>query len=700
MSYPPDKLATILQSIQHFVGTRIQLNPVYQEIYQELEKGKHSFNSRKLLVKIFGTFSIPASGLCNFFRVYQALPQFYQVEVSEIPTISQSAQSNSFPLLILKANPAIGQRETRYELFSKGSILVGRDYQRLSQDFRSQNAQVIALSSYSKLSSVHAQIQPTQNSTDWQVCDINSTNGTYINGQRIKGCKTLKSGDTITLAYPAASEKAPEFVFEGQISNPIQASSHITSITGDLLFIVINPKQGLSNSEKQLIEQISKTQIVGFIIVADISGTSQQDNQPINANLAAIQSWVQVQHPQLAQNLEIVALTLHPFYPNIPPSPLPPTIEQQFAQFCEPLITLAKTQGEAIVAKRIGDQLQAKLQRIEKVINTQEEALNTEIRRTEAILQGRTLEYWREYLIRATKQVSEEREEFFREARTEFSRARIDFGSDFIPNNLMQKIEDFVRSLDPVVTKLQGDICIQLQPHNRADLHQTILQFCQAELTQWGNQQWERIRYVPHTEGLEGLLRKSYTQLNCLPGFQLTNTFNQPPAKLGFYNSLNISFVEVKADISYSESSGDAFGGIAKIAMLTASTAVGISMGSPYALIQGASVVSALTGFIGGSLSRPQQQQLKLEQVIDSLRRNTCSHYQKIARYLLDRVAQEIVSAIDTAERGFRKSLEGFDEQFRGYFKELETISGSYRVRQQTLHQDKLAFEQIKRLSG
>jgi len=693
-------LSQYFKAINQFVSPRIPQYAGFAEVNQELAKIAPLFHTRQLSLQIFSQFPLLSEGLNNFFNAHQGLRQFYSSKISDLPVKASANQTNQSSILILRGNSVVGQSEARYTLSPTQSILIGRELQHHS------DAKLIhiPLPMYKKVSGRHAEIQSVTNiassTQSWQICDLNSTNGTYIDGQKIKGCQVLKSGNRITLSYPTASEKAPEFVFEGQTSNPIQASSNITAITGDLIFLVINPKQGISNSEKQLIEQISKVQIVGFIIVADVSETNQQDSQRINANLTAIESWIKVQYPQLAQSLEVVSLPLHPFYPNIPPSPLSPAIQQQFAQFCEPLITLAKTQGETILAKRIDSQLQAQLQGIAQVLNTQEEALNTEIQRTDAILQGHTLEYWREYLIRATKQVSEEREEFFREARTEFSRARIDFGSDFIPNNLMQKIEDFVRSLDPVVTKLQGHICIQLQPHNRADLHQTILQFCQAELTQWGNQQWERIRYVPHTEGLEGLLRKSYTRLNCLPGFQLTNTFNQPPAKLGFYNSLNISFVEVKADISYSESSGDAFGGIAKIAMLTASTAVGISMGSPYALIQGASVVSALTGFIGGSLSRPQQQQLKLEQVIDSLRRNTCSHYQKIARYLLDRVAQEIVSALDTAERGFRKSLEGSDEQFRGYFKELETISGSYRVRQQTLHQDKLAFEQIKRLSG
>lgn len=49
----------------------------------------------------------------------------------------------------------------------------------------------------------------------WQVCDLNSANGTYLNGQLLKGCRMLESGDRIVLG-----RGGPEFVFELQWSNP------------------------------------------------------------------------------------------------------------------------------------------------------------------------------------------------------------------------------------------------------------------------------------------------------------------------------------------------------------------------------------------------------------------------------------------------------------------------------------------------
>jgi RsiW-degrading membrane proteinase PrsW (M82 family) len=47
----------------------------------------------------------------------------------------------------------------------------------------------------------------------WQLCDLGSANGTYVNGQLVRGCVILRPGDRIML-----SQNGPEYVFEIQQS--------------------------------------------------------------------------------------------------------------------------------------------------------------------------------------------------------------------------------------------------------------------------------------------------------------------------------------------------------------------------------------------------------------------------------------------------------------------------------------------------
>ena len=72
---------------------------------------------------------------------------------------------------------------------------------------------VIDAQQYSGVSRRHATVCPmgvdSQGTPLWQICDLNSVNGTFVNGQKIHRCRTLRAGDRITL-----SRNGPQFVFE------------------------------------------------------------------------------------------------------------------------------------------------------------------------------------------------------------------------------------------------------------------------------------------------------------------------------------------------------------------------------------------------------------------------------------------------------------------------------------------------------
>ncbi|MDJ0706991.1 MAG: FHA domain-containing protein [Leptolyngbyaceae cyanobacterium MO_188.B28] len=87
---------------------------------------------------------------------------------------------------------------------------------RLDQDTligREVSCQIVLDSGmYSTVSRRHAKV--IRMCTDeekpiWQICDLNSTNGTYVNGAKVTACQTLKHGDHILF-----SKVGPEFIFE------------------------------------------------------------------------------------------------------------------------------------------------------------------------------------------------------------------------------------------------------------------------------------------------------------------------------------------------------------------------------------------------------------------------------------------------------------------------------------------------------
>ncbi|MDX2212573.1 MAG: PrsW family glutamic-type intramembrane protease [Oculatellaceae cyanobacterium bins.114] len=65
---------------------------------------------------------------------------------------------------------------------------------------------------YGGVSRQHAQVSlVTGSSNTWQLCDLSSANGTFLNGQRLQGCQVLYPGDRIALG-----QNGPEFIFEQQ----------------------------------------------------------------------------------------------------------------------------------------------------------------------------------------------------------------------------------------------------------------------------------------------------------------------------------------------------------------------------------------------------------------------------------------------------------------------------------------------------
>lgn len=90
---------------------------------------------------------------------------------------------------------------------------------------RDPSCQIVLNSTlYGVVSRRHAVIRPlTPHSAFapvWEICDLDSVNGTYVNGQRLQGCQTLRVGDRIILGQDGA-----EFIFEHQqVSHATQAT--------------------------------------------------------------------------------------------------------------------------------------------------------------------------------------------------------------------------------------------------------------------------------------------------------------------------------------------------------------------------------------------------------------------------------------------------------------------------------------------
>ena len=100
----------------------------------------------------------------------------------------------------------LGTPASQYQLCEDGELVIGRD----------RNCQITLESiAHGMVSRRHATVRPLGqgNWTRWEICDLNSANGTYINGKKLSGCQTLETGDRIISCL-----EGPEFIFESSVT--------------------------------------------------------------------------------------------------------------------------------------------------------------------------------------------------------------------------------------------------------------------------------------------------------------------------------------------------------------------------------------------------------------------------------------------------------------------------------------------------
>jgi RsiW-degrading membrane proteinase PrsW (M82 family) len=115
----------------------------------------------------------------------------------------KNARHKAF-LRLVSSNVVTSISESRYSLLPYQEMVIGRD----------PSCQVVLdAMMYRMVSRRHAVVRPLSLSPDskfsWIICDLNSANGTFLNGQLLTGSQELHHGDRISLGADG-----PQFIFE------------------------------------------------------------------------------------------------------------------------------------------------------------------------------------------------------------------------------------------------------------------------------------------------------------------------------------------------------------------------------------------------------------------------------------------------------------------------------------------------------
>ncbi|NET57885.1 MAG: PrsW family intramembrane metalloprotease [Symploca sp. SIO2E6] len=137
-----------------------------------------------------------------------------------------------------------------YRISDNQDIVIGRD----------PNCQIVLdQNQYTIVSRRHLAIRPPFSEENdlpqWEICDLDSANGTYLNGQLLQGCQNLVSGDRIELG-----QNGPQFIFEDQ-SNYGESSSSASSPKSNVRSAISKPTKPSSTSRRPKSDLVTLTQL-------------------------------------------------------------------------------------------------------------------------------------------------------------------------------------------------------------------------------------------------------------------------------------------------------------------------------------------------------------------------------------------------------------------------------------------------------
>ncbi|AFZ45576.1 Forkhead-associated protein [Halothece sp. PCC 7418] len=493
MASKADKVEQTLSQLQTFLE-KAGLNEQLDSLVKELTQIQQDLSQKQVSLQIVSQDSILAELLYNIISSNQTLTGACQINYSHLPDVPQRIESEHKGYLSLRQYLTEGGTESwrRYELFPNQDYHIGRD---------ETCAIALPASHYRGISQQHATIRfvgEKDGDGIWELCDLNSRNGTFINGQQIKGSQQVDSGDKIHLGFPESKPQIAEFSFDSYFEVPDYSSSPLywDCINCDFLVMVVNSRQPLTSEEENFLQKLDSTLIHKQLIVADIPSPDDPETEKLSSDyLNKLQDWLDKQ--TLQKDFDLITVCLQVLTDQDLPDldQLPKSLKKIQTNFFKSLENLVKRQPENILAERLSRLTLPLLDPIDEALSQEEEQLENQLNQAQSNLESIGPINLKETAKKVFAEVNEDKDRFFKQVKVDFTRSKEQLL--FLPHkdSVSYQLHTMVQSLDSIVLKKEGMCYIQLSTPESADsrdINQKLLKFICRELRNWAYAEWEK----------------------------------------------------------------------------------------------------------------------------------------------------------------------------------------------------------------
>jgi pSer/pThr/pTyr-binding forkhead associated (FHA) protein len=694
-------LLSHLDTITKFVSDRLSQDQSYINIAQNLKQLSDSLKAGKLVLQILGQDSSSAQEFHKLLRADAELYDPFQIKVSTLPDIPDP---NATPVATLVLQNSGTNQPERYKLIAKQSQVIGRN---------PSVTQILLPDRLNLVSGRHIEIKPLTDE-QWQIRDLESSNGTFINGKRLKPqeWQTLKPHDQIVLGSSSQATGSAILVFEVPTKDDVHPS-HVevqNLLNSHIICLVISP-QTLSEQAQRFLQLAQDSDIAKLLIIVDRSGISDIDS--FNRSLDTIKKSL----PQKlnSSNFELIPLILKPFAASAGATVFAPQSQPEFEQLCDDLKKFAENETESTLVKSGTRKLQKIANQIEAILVEKDTTVKDNLQQNENQLKELSVNTLKKNIDKTYRQVDERRDSFFRQVRSDLTLAKADLLNEFKQSSIFYKIQQFTKNLYPQVSDRDAFRHISLRVAKTSvkskssnNVHAMAVELCHDELTKWSISEWKKIQTEYFDGGFRTLLQKSHETLNFIPEVKISKSVFVSSQTLNVQSVLGFTEVEPTFELRYKQPGfigymlknlrGQviAIGGL--LAMFGTSIGVADSI-KPFIIPCLLPIVLALV-----SISHKQEKETKIHDTYEKLQRDAISHYQSYTKMLVDRLSQRINSLLDAEDKNFRDVLDNVKESYAEYVAEVDEkqrqlqsqVNEMKRSGQSKTERDLVEFQKIK----
>lgn len=692
-----------LDTITKFVSDRLSQDQSYINIAENLKELSNSLKAGKLVLQILGQGSSSAQEFHKLLRADAELCDPFQIKVSTLPDIPEP---NAVPVATLVLQNSGTNQPERYQLIARQSQVIGRN---------PSATQILLPDRLNLVSGRHIEIKPLTDE-QWQIRDLESSNGTFINEKRLKSqeWQTLKPNDQIVLGSAYQATGSAILVFEVPTKDDVH-SSHVelqNLLNSHILCLVISP-QTLSEQTQRFLQLAHDSDIAKLLIIVDKSGISDIDS--FNSSLETIKKSL----PQKlnSSNFELISLILKPFAASAGATVLAPQSQPEFEQLCDDLKKFAKNETESTLVKSETRKLQAIANQIEAIIVQKDTIFKDNLKQNEEQLKELSVNTLKKNIDKTYKQVDERRDSFFKQVRGDLNLAKADLLNEFKQSSISYKIQQFTKNLQPQISDRGGFRYISLGVANNSNknksgsnVHAMAVELCHDEMTKWSISEWKKIQTEYFDGGFRTLLQKSHETLNFIPEVKISKSLFVSSQTLNVQSVLGFTEVEPTFELRYKQAGffGHMFKNIrgqviaigGTVTMLGGSFTGGVPDNIKPFIIPCLLPMVLVLVFI----SHKQEKETKIHDTHEKLQKDAVSHYQSYTKMLVDRLSQRINSLLDAEDKNFRDVLDNVKESYADYVAEVDEkqkqlqsqVNEMKRSGQSKTEKDFVEFQKIK----